>query len=363
MACERFGEYKNVNISIEKNAVTRRLRRKPRTTGTNKCKYPFRLRATYFDGMNWRLRVLNGEHNHLPYETLIGHSFSGRLNPAEKYFCISFSVNGVNPTLILSRIIYNAKSKFRTKVMEGRTKMQKLLQFIIFPKATRFLCTFHISCNVSKHFDKDIPNWENVWRSANHEMYEINLSYFLKAWSMKYPTTVSYLRKQWLARKEQFVHAWTNNILYLGITSTNQVESEHAALKKFLQCSTSDFLKCWKDMDNQWITRVINIQASLEKGKTVAIHTYNQSPVSKRLVYKVSHAGLQLITVELTKMGKSRFGGKYLCVIRKTHGLPCACKIVNNHKNCNPISLDSIHDHWKQHSMVLIHEKVEEIFD
>ncbi|XP_026459870.1 protein FAR1-RELATED SEQUENCE 5-like [Papaver somniferum] len=143
MACERFGEYKSVNRSVEKSAVTRCLRRKPRTTGTKKCKCPFRLRATCFDGTNWRLRVLNGEHNHLPYETLTGHSFSGRLNPAEKDLCIYFSVGGVKPALILStlkrqnkkivstaRTIYNAKSKFRTKVMEGRTKMHNLLQLL-----------------------------------------------------------------------------------------------------------------------------------------------------------------------------------------------------------------------------------------
>ncbi|XP_026451376.1 uncharacterized protein LOC113351646 [Papaver somniferum] len=85
MACERFGEYKSVNRSVEKS----------------------------------------------------------RLNPAEKDLCISFSVGGVKPALILStlkrqnkknvstaRTIYNAKSKFRTKVMEGRTKMQKLLQLL-----------------------------------------------------------------------------------------------------------------------------------------------------------------------------------------------------------------------------------------
>ncbi|KAI3850114.1 hypothetical protein MKW98_001058, partial [Papaver atlanticum] len=135
---------------------------------------------------------------------------------------------------------------------------------LIFLEATWLLCTFHISCNVSKHFDKDIPSeqsedldnikkdWETVWRSANHAMYEINLWYFLKTWSTLYPTTVSYLNTQWLDRKEQFVYAWTNNILHLGITTTNRAESEHATLKNFLKCSTGDFLKCWQDMDNQW---------------------------------------------------------------------------------------------------------------
>ncbi|KAI3873160.1 hypothetical protein MKX03_002406 [Papaver bracteatum] len=116
-------------------------------------------------------------------------------------------------------------------------------------------------------------------------------------------------------------------------------------------------------MDNQWITRVINIEASLEKSKTIAIHEYYQSLVTRGLVYKVSHAALKLITLELTNMGESHFGGKCLCIIRKTHGLPCACEIVNSHKNGNHISLNNIHDHWKQLSMDPAHEKVAAIFD
>ncbi|KAI3848570.1 hypothetical protein MKW92_021703, partial [Papaver armeniacum] len=246
---------------------------------------------------------------------------------------------------------------------------------LIFPEATRLLCTYHISCNVSSHFEKDIPSsrtedledikqdWETLWRSADHAMYEINLAYFLKAWRMLYPTTVSYLRTQWLARKEQFVYAWTNNILHFGNTTTNRAESEHAALKNFLRCSTGDFLKCWQDMDNQWVTRVINIRASLEKSKTVAVHEYSQSPVTKRLVYNISHAALELITLEVSSLGKSRFGGRCLCILRKTHGLPCACEILNSHKNCSHISLDSIHEHWKHLSMDPVHEKVAAVFD
>ncbi|KAI3979678.1 hypothetical protein MKX01_013773, partial [Papaver californicum] len=221
---------------------------------------------------------------------------------------------------------------------------------LIFPEATRLLCTYHISCNVTSHFEKDIPSyklgdlenikqhWETLWRYADHAMYEINLSYFLRTWSMLYPTIVRYLRTQWLARKEQFVYTWTNN-LHFGNTTTNRAESEHATLKNFLQWSTGDFLKCWQDMNNQWVTRVINIRASLEKSKIFVVHAYSQSPVTKRSVYNISHVALELITVEVSAMDKSRFGGRCLCILRKTHGLPCACKILNNHKNCSPISL------------------------
>ncbi|MCL7025588.1 hypothetical protein MKW94_009247 [Papaver nudicaule] len=115
-------------------------------------------------------------------------------------------------------------------------------------------------------------------------------------------------------------------------------------------------------MDNQWVTRVINIRASLEKSRTVAIHAYNQSPDTKRLVYNISHAALKLITVEFNT-GKIRFGGKCLCILRKTHGLPCACEILDSHKNCIPISLDSIHEHWKHLSMVPVHEKVAPMYE
>ncbi|KAI3995093.1 hypothetical protein MKX01_031895 [Papaver californicum] len=370
MACERFGEFKRVNRTyVGQNAVARHQRKKPRKTGLKKCNCPFRLRITCVDGINWKLWVFKGQHNHSSYETLIVHSFSGRLNPEEKDLCISLSVNG---NVSITRTIYNVKSKFKVKVMEGRTNMQLYSSNnlpsvivtnddhqlhnavnLIFPEATRLLCTYHISCNVTSHFEKDIPSnksedlenikqdWETLWRFADHAMYEINLAYFLKTWSMMYPTTVRYLRTQWLARKEQFVYEWTNNILHFGNKTTNQAESEHAALKNFLRCSTGDFLK------------FINIRASLEKSKTVVVDAYSQSPVTKRL----------LITVEVSAMGKSRFGGRCLCILRKTHGLPCACEILNNHKNCSPISLDSLHDHWTHLSMVPIHEKVATIFD
>ncbi|KAI3979677.1 hypothetical protein MKX01_013772, partial [Papaver californicum] len=76
MACENFGEFKRVNRTcIGQNAVARRQRKNPRKTGSKKYNCPFRLRIT------WPTQSL-------PYETLIGHSFLGRLNPEEIFLCI-----------------------------------------------------------------------------------------------------------------------------------------------------------------------------------------------------------------------------------------------------------------------------------
>ncbi|KAI3904345.1 hypothetical protein MKW92_041190 [Papaver armeniacum] len=65
-------------------------------------------------------------------------------------------------------------------------------------------------------------------------------------------------------------------------------------------------------MENQWVTRVINIRASLEKSKTVVVHEYSQSPVTKRLVYNISHAALELITLKVPAKAQKK-------AVKKSH--------------------------------------------
>ncbi|KAI3850654.1 hypothetical protein MKX03_026651, partial [Papaver bracteatum] len=98
------------------------------------------------------------------------------------------------------RQLYSASNLPSVIVTDDDQQLQNTVN-LIFPEATRILCTYHISCNVSSHFEKDIPSsrtedledikkdWETLWRSAGHAMYEINLAYFLKTWRMLYPTT------------------------------------------------------------------------------------------------------------------------------------------------------------------------------
>ncbi|KAI3838661.1 hypothetical protein MKW92_042112, partial [Papaver armeniacum] len=127
-----------------------------------------------------------------------------------------------------------------------------------------------------------------LWMSESYAMYKINLDCVEISWGKKYPKWISHVNTQWLARKEKFVYAWTNQIKHFGNRTTNRVEGEHAILKRFLKCSTSNFIKCWQDMNNAWLTMGIKIRASFEKSKNIGLHEHRRSPYIKHLVYHVS---------------------------------------------------------------------------
>jgi len=73
LGCERSGKYRKYRSDLE---VT--------ITGTRKCDCPFRLRGKPIKGgEGWVLKVVCGFHNHDLVETLVGHSYAGRLRPDE----------------------------------------------------------------------------------------------------------------------------------------------------------------------------------------------------------------------------------------------------------------------------------------
>ncbi|MCL7046201.1 hypothetical protein MKW94_014784 [Papaver nudicaule] len=114
----------------------------------------------------------------------------------------------------------------------------------VFPEAKNLLCAFHIKRNVCANFkksmNKDTPedlekikaDWDILWMSESEAMYKINLNYVERLWGKTYPNWISYVKTQWLARKEKFVYAWTIEIKHFGNRTTNRVEGQHAILKR-----------------------------------------------------------------------------------------------------------------------------------
>ncbi|KAI3872365.1 hypothetical protein MKW92_041706, partial [Papaver armeniacum] len=187
------------------------------------------------------------------------------LTPKETDLCIALSLSGSTPAQILTHLkklnsiilkdLYSPNYLPSLFIGDDDQQLQKGLAEV-FPEATNILCAFHIKRNVYKR---------RLGRSLDAEsyaMYKINLDCVERSWGKKYPKWISYVKTQWLARKEKFVCAWTNQIKHFGNRTTNRVEGEHAILKRFLKCSTGKFLKCWQDMDNAWLTRGIKIRAS-----------------------------------------------------------------------------------------------------
>ncbi|KAI3886908.1 hypothetical protein MKW92_048368, partial [Papaver armeniacum] len=165
-----------------------------------------------------------------------------RLTPKETDLCIALSLSGSTPAQILTHLkklnsdncsttttIYNCMVKFRLKQLAGRTRMLKLLDdddqqlqtglAEVFPEATNILCAFHIKRNVCADFktgmNKDTPedlekikgDRDALWMSESYAMYKINLDCVERSWGKKCPKWISYVKTQWLARKENlYVH-------------------------------------------------------------------------------------------------------------------------------------------------------------
>ncbi|KAI3854128.1 hypothetical protein MKX03_022141 [Papaver bracteatum] len=278
--------------------------------------------------------------------------------PKETDICIALLLSRCTPAQILTHLkklnsdncltvttIYNFMMKFRLKqltedyvwalknlkdfyspnylssliISDDDQQLQKGLTEV-FPEATNLLCAFHIKRNVCANFktgmDKDTPE----------ELEKIK-GYWDALWMSEYNRT------------------------------TNRVEGEHDILKRFLKCSIGIFLKCWKDMDNAWLTRGIKIRASFEKSINIGLHKHRRSPYIKHLVYHVSRRALDFISREIKSLSK-RDPGRCQHVIRKTHGFPCACEISKYYRMGKTLQLDCIDEHWKKLSLVSVHKKV-----
>jgi len=78
LGCERGGKYRKCKTDVQ-----------PSVSGMRKCDCPFKLRdKLIFNGDGWVLKVMCGYHNHDLSQTLVGHSFIGRLKSTKHFFPI-----------------------------------------------------------------------------------------------------------------------------------------------------------------------------------------------------------------------------------------------------------------------------------
>ncbi|KAI3833961.1 hypothetical protein MKX03_035426 [Papaver bracteatum] len=226
-----------------------------------------------------------------------------RLTPKEMNLYITLSLSGSTLVQILTHLkklnsdncststtIYNCMPKYR--VLANINMDIKCSTFVlinqqlqkgpaeVFPEATNLICAFHIKTNVCSNFktsmNKDTPkdlekikeDWHALWISESYAMYNVNLNCVERSWGKMYPKWISYVKTQWLARKEEFVCAWTNPIKHFINRMTNHVEGEHSILKRFLKCSIGNFFKCWQDMNNASLTRGSRSVHHFKKVKT-----------------------------------------------------------------------------------------------
>ena len=99
------------------------------------------------------------------------------------------------------------------------------------------------------------------------------------------------------------------------------------SLKRFLQNSIDDICSIWEVMNNMMTLQHTQIKASFETSTHVVRHVFKVT-LYKKLLGMVSRYALNEITAEYecvsyANKNVSRCG----CVIRTTHGLPCAYEL------------------------------------
>jgi len=107
-----------------------------------------------------------------------------------------------------------------------------------------------------------------------------------------------------------------------------KVEQAHGNLKRILQTSMGDLCTCWDVINNVFLLQHNEIKASFEISLHVVTYTFNSS-LYKCLVGMVSKYALMHITEEFNKVKIIGFDKKNCgCVLKYTHGLPCASKLI-----------------------------------
>ncbi|KAH1192837.1 hypothetical protein GmHk_19G053981 [Glycine max] len=156
-----------------------------------------------------------------------------------------------------------------------------------------------------------------------------------------------YVNDTWIIpHKEKFITAWTNKVMHLGNTTTNRVESAHWALKRVLQNSIGDLCSVWDAMNNMITLQHVEIKASFETSTHVVGHVYKKT-LYKRLVGMVSRDTLNQIASEVDRLCYlSKNPSSCGCVMRSTHGLPCACEL--SRYTAGSIPLESVHMFWRR---------------
>ncbi|XP_028073557.1 uncharacterized protein LOC114275753 [Camellia sinensis] len=203
----------------------------------------------------------------------------------------------------------------------------------IFLSGRHLLCRWHISKNVltkCKKIFETQQKWEKFnheWNSLVYSSFEIQcnerLKSLLKEFS-SYLDAVKYVMDTWLVPyKDKFVAAWTDTCMH---------------------CSNASFEKIHSLLELQHT----DIKASFEKSLTVVQYQFKPSQF-RELQGNVSISVLEYLLVESKSANSIGIDVEACgCVLRHTHGLPCAYEIADYIRQDRPIPLATIHSQWRQ---------------
>ncbi|KAL5148430.1 hypothetical protein HKD37_13G035474 [Glycine soja] len=348
IGCERSGQYR-----CRKKEFVRR------DTGSKKCECPFKLRGKpVIGGQCWMVKLICGIHNHELAKSLVGHSYAERLIKDEKTIIADMTKSMVKPRNILLALkehnanscttikqIYNARSAYRSSIRGSDTEMQHLMKLL---ERDQYIHWHRLK-------DEDVVR--DIFWCHLDAVKLCNACHLVFLIYSTYKTNKNRLQP----------------LDFVGVTPTRMtfsagfayLEGEHVnnvvwalerfrglnlliwALKKVLHNSLGDLCSVWDAMNNMITLQHTKIKASFETSTHVVGHVFKKKTLYKRLLGMIARYALNQIATEFECV---HYAGKNPsscgCVMRTTHGLPCACELSKY--VLGSILLDSIHMFWRR---------------
>ncbi|XP_028086371.1 uncharacterized protein LOC114287276 [Camellia sinensis] len=306
LACERSGKYRS------RKKLKDGSKDLLKQTGTKKCECPFDLKAYKLKTNDeWILNVVCRLHNHPAAEHLQGHSSAGRLSANEKSLLVDMSKSLTN--------------RYRLPLLEivGVT-----LTHMTFSEAIAYLQT------------ERVDNYAWALQTLRDLMDDSVL-----------PEVIV------IDRELTVMNAIDNTFP----NAQHLVESAHARLKRQLGSSQTTFEISFKKIHCLLELQHIQVKASFEKSLTTMQHQFKPSQFGE-LRGNVSICALEYALAESKRANLVRIDVAACgCVLRHTHGLPCAHKIADYMRQGRPIPLSSIHVHWTRLTICVHNLKVEKL--
>ncbi|KAK9681433.1 hypothetical protein RND81_10G001800 [Saponaria officinalis] len=172
---------------------------------------------------------------------------------------------------------------------------------------------------------------------------------FNKAWSVfsqKWKRLASYISRTWGEHANKFVLCYTNDYFLLENTANSRVESAHSLLKAWLKSAHLMLDTMWSRIHSMLEGQHFKIRKELEDSMSRPRITHR---LFSLLQGKVSTKTIEIMEDEV-KRGVALGIALKLgcgCVVRTTHGLPCACTFVYLKNNGSRVHLSDIHSFWR----------------
>ncbi|KAH1247374.1 hypothetical protein GmHk_06G017285 [Glycine max] len=301
-------------------------------------------------GADTEMQHLTKLHEHSTYKTnrykLLLLDFVG-VTPTGMIFSAGFAylegehVNNIVWALEQFRDLFLRNDRLPVVIVTDRDLALMNAVKTVFLECINLFCRFHIDKNVKAKcksligqkivWEYVMDNWGTLDDCPSEQQFAECLHKFQIVCS-PWPMFVDYVNETWIIpHKEKFITAWTNKVMHLGNTTTNRVESAHWALKRVLPNSLGDLCSVWDAMNNMITLQHVEIKASFE----TSTHVVGHGTFLNEIAAEVER--LHYLGNDPSSCG---------CVMRSTHGLPCAYEL--SRYTVSSIPVDSVHMFWRR---------------